>query len=126
MVTMKEPRFYGDYALLTFPLRGPYDLERVMGIFENDMELIMLYHHMPVGLEKSGHSTCAYSNPASGQVSKMNVRIDTDGKVNRITATIYDSLELVYGNLCLGLKLHTGNGSFKYKENQGDVLLDFI
>ena len=94
VATMEEPQFYGDYVLLTFPLRDPYDLEEVMDIFEDDMELITLYHHVPVGLEKSGHSTCAYSNPAFGQMFKMNARTDADGKVNRIIATIYDSLEL--------------------------------
>ena len=30
---MEEPQFYGDYVLLTFPLRDPYDLEEVMDIF---------------------------------------------------------------------------------------------
>ena len=83
VATMEEPQFYGDYVLLTFPLRDPYDLEEVMDIFEDDMELITLYHHVPVGLEKSGHSTCAYSNPAFGQMFKMNARTDADGKVRR-------------------------------------------
>ena len=119
VATMEEPQFYGDYVLLTFPLRDPYDLEEVMDIFEDDMELITLYQHVPVGLEKSGHSTCAYSNPAFGQMFKMNARTDADGKVNRIIATMY-------GDLCLDLKLHAGNGSFKYKKNQEDVLLDFM
>ncbi len=92
VATMEEPQFYGDYVLLTFPLRDPYDLEEVMDIFEDDMELITLYHHVPVGLEKSGHSTCAYSNPAFGQMFKMNARTDADGKVNRVIATVYDSV----------------------------------
>ena len=30
VTTMEEAQFYGDYALLTFPLRDPYDLEEVM------------------------------------------------------------------------------------------------
>ena len=38
VATMEEPQFYGDYVLLTFPLRDPYDLEEVMDIFEDDME----------------------------------------------------------------------------------------
>ena len=32
ITTMEEPKFYGDYVLLTFPLRDPYDLEEVMEI----------------------------------------------------------------------------------------------
>ena len=30
VATMEEPQFYGDYVLLTFPLRDPYDLEEVI------------------------------------------------------------------------------------------------
>ena len=32
VTTMEEAQFYGDYALLTFPLRDPYDLEEVMDL----------------------------------------------------------------------------------------------
>ena len=31
VTTMEKPQFYGDYVLLTFPLRDSYDLEEVMG-----------------------------------------------------------------------------------------------
>ena len=92
VTTMEEPQFYGDYVLLTFPLRDPYDLEEVMDMFEDDMELITLYHHIPAGMGNFGHSTCAYSNPAFGQMFKMNAKTDTDGKVKHMVATIYDSL----------------------------------
>lgn len=34
VTTMEEPKIYGDYALLTFPLREPYDLEEVMDILK--------------------------------------------------------------------------------------------
>lgn len=38
VTTMEKPQFYGDYVLLTFPLRDSYDLEEVMDMFEDDME----------------------------------------------------------------------------------------
>lgn len=126
ITTMEEPHFYGDYVLLTFPLRDPYDLEEVMDMFEDDMELITLYHHIPMQSEKFGHSTCAYSNPAFGQMFKMNARTDADGKVSSIIATVYDSLEQMYGDLCLDLNLHARSGTFKYKKNKDDILMDFL
>ena len=121
VTTMEEAQFYGDYALLTFPLRAPYDLEEVMDLFEDDMELITLYHHIPTHADKFGHSTCAYSNPAFGQMFKMNCKTDADGKVNSILVTIYDSLEQMYGELCLDLDLHSKSGTFKYKKNKDDL-----
>lgn len=126
ITTMEEPQFYGDYVLLTFPLRDPYDLEEVMDMFEDDMELITLYHHIPLQSEKFGHSTCAYSNPAFGQMFKMNAKTDTDGKVSSIIATVYDSLEQMHGDLCLDLNLHAKSGTFKYKKNKDDILMDFL
>lgn len=126
ITTMEEPQFYGDYVLLTFPIRDPYDLEEVMDMFEDDMELITLYHHIPLQSEKFGHSTCAYSNPAFGQMFKMNAKTDTDGKVSSIIATVYDSLEQMYGDLCLDLNLHAKSGTFKYKKNKDDILMDFL
>lgn len=126
ITTMEEPQFYGDYVLLTFPLRNPYDLEEVMDMFEDDMELITLYHHIPLQSEKFGHSTCAYSNPAFGQMFKMNAKTDTNGKVSSIIATVYDSLEQMYGDLCLDLNLHAKSATFKYKKNKDDILMDFL
>lgn len=126
ITTMEEPQFYGDYVLLTFPMRDPYDLEEVMDMFEDDMELITLYHHIPLQSEKFGHSTCAYSNPAFGQMFKMNAKTDTEGKVSSIIATVYDSLEQMYGDLCLDLNLHAKSGTFKYKKNKDDILMDFL
>ena len=126
VTTMEKPQFYGDYVLLTFPVRDPYDLEEVMDMFEDDMELITLYHHIPSEENPFGHSTCAYSNPSFGQMFKMNARTEADGKVRHVVATIYDSLELMYGDLCLDLRLHTGNGRLKYKKDKEEILLDFL
>lgn len=126
VTTMESPQFYGDYALLTFPLRDPYDLEEVMDMFEDDMEMITLYHHIPAMAGNFGHSTCAYSNPAFGQMFKMNAKTDADGKVNTVLVTIYDSLEQMYGDLCLDLELHSKGGTFKYRKNKDDLLINFL
>ena len=48
----------------------------------------------------------------------MNCKTDADGKVNSILVTIYDSLEQMYGELCLDLDLHSKSGTFKYKKNK--------
>ena len=126
VTTMEQPRFYDDYVLLSFPLADPYDLEEVMDIFEDDMELITLYHHIPSSATTFGSSTCAYSNPAFGQMFKMNARTEEDGKVHVVVATVYDSLELMYGDLCLDLELHARSGTFKYKKIKEEVLMDFL
>ena len=65
-------------------------------------------------------------NPAFGQMFKMNAKTDTEGNVNSILVTIYDSLEQMYGDLCLDLELHSKSGFLKYKKDKSDVLMNFI
>ena len=61
-----------------------------------------------------------------GQMFKMNAKTDTEGNVNSILVTIYDSLEQMYGYLCLDLELHSKSGFLKYKKDKSDVLMNFI
>ena len=67
-----------------------------MDIFEDDMELITLYHHTPRLGDKSGHSTCAYSNPAFGQMYKMNAQPTTPG-----VSLVYLLQSTILLNLCM-------------------------
>lgn len=121
---MEQPQFYDDYVLLSFPLADPYDLEEVMDIFEDDIELITLYHHIPSSATTFGSSTCAYSNPAFGQMFKMNARVSDTGKVDSIDVTIYESLEFMCSDICLDLKLHEKTGHFKYRKTKEELLAD--
>lgn len=123
---MDPPECYDDYVLLEFKLAEPYELEEVMDILEDDIEMIILYHHIPSSLNRFAHSTCAYSNPSFGQMFKVNAKTENDGLVHNISVIIYDSLELMCGNLLLELKLHARNGYFKYRKNEEDVLIDFL
>ena len=124
VTTMEKPQFYDDYVLLSFPLAGQYELEEVMDIF--DIELIILYHHIPSSSTSFGHSACAYSNPAFGQMFKMNAKVAGNGYVDRIDVTIYDSLEFMCSDICLDMKLHEQSGHFKYRKNKEELLSEFI
>lgn len=123
---MEEPRFFDDYVLLRFSLADSWRLEEVMDMLEDDMELIMLYHHIPSRTTDFGHSCCAYANPAFGQMFKINAKTDGSGKVSDVTVTLYESLEYMSADLCLDLKLHSASGTLKYCRSKDDVLLDFL
>lgn len=126
VTTMEKPQFYDDYVLLSFPIAGQYDLEEVMDILEDDIELVILYHHIPSSSTTFGRSACAYSNPAFGQMFKMNAKVGGTGKVDRIDVTVYDSLEFMCSDICLDLKLHERSGFFKYRKNKEELLAEFI
>ena len=123
---MKKPIIYDEYVLLEFSFPQAFSLEDIMNMFEDQMELIILYHMVPSTSTSFGHCCCAYTNPAFGHMYKMNVMIDGNGLVNRVTVTIFDSLEFMGGDLCNDLELHAKTGSFKYRQNKFEVLSYFI
>ena len=123
---MKKPIIYDEYILLEFNFPQAFSLEDIMNMFEDQMELIILYHMVPSTSTSFGHCCCAYTNPAFGHMYKMNVMIDGNGLVNRVTVTIFDSLEFMGGDLCNDLELHATTGSFKYRQNKFEVLSYFI
>ena len=69
---MEKPVKYDDYVLLTFQLNTPFTIEEVMDMLEDEMEMIILYHHIPSRHTEFGHSCCAYSNPSFGRMFKVN------------------------------------------------------
>lgn len=119
-------QIYDEYALLSFCLPVSYTLEDVMDMLEDQMELIILYHMIPSNSTSFGHRCCAYSNPAFGHMYKMNVMTGGNGLVNSVSVTIYDSLELMGGDLCNDLELHAKTGYFKYKREKPEVLSSFM
>lgn len=123
---MKKPIIYDEYILLEFNFPQAFSLEDIMNMFEDQMELIILYHMVPSTSTSFGHCCCAYTNSAFGHMYKMNVMIDGNGLVNRVTVTIFDSLEFMGGDLCNDLELHAKTGSFKYRQNKFEVLSYFI
>lgn len=118
---MKKPIIYDEYILLEFNFPQAFSLEDIMNMFEDQMELIILYHMVPSTSTSFGHCCCAYTNPAFGHMYKMNVMIDGNGLVNRVTVTIFDSLEFMGGDLCNDLELHAKTGSFKYRDRKSVV-----
>lgn len=123
---MEKPVRYDDYVLLTFTLNNPCPIEDVMDILEDEMEMIILYHHIPSRQTDFGHSCCAYSNPAFGRMFKVNAATNERGAICQIKVTVYESLEYMSADVCLDLDLHCKNGFFKYMKPKEEVLLDFI
>ena len=125
-VTTMQQQKDDDSILLTFELKQPKMLEEVMDCLEDDIALIMLYHHIPSRQTDFGHSCCAYSNPAFGQMFKVNAQTGDSGMVNRLSVTVFDSLEIMCADLTLDVQLHEGLGYFKYRRTQDELILDFI
>lgn len=95
---MEQPVYEDGYVLLDFKLEKPCPLEEVMNLFEDQMELVILYHKVTSVHTEFGQFCCAFSNPNFGRMYKMNASTDANGNVHSVMVTIYESLEFMYGD----------------------------
>ena len=117
-----------DFCIFNIPLSTPRNIEDVMDFFEDDLEIIMLYHYIPSQVIAAGESACAYSNPVFGQMFKIYGRTGEHGLVRNVLVTLYESLDIMCGDVCRDLAQHSkGGGQYcKYFRKKEEVLLDFV
>lgn len=89
-----EPDISEDSAILFFTLEEKFPIGCVMDMLDDDMEMLLLYH----GTSKADpkiHHCCFFASPKLGQsMYKVNMVSQTDGFVEGISVTIYDSIDI--------------------------------
>jgi len=123
---MEKPTFYEEFTLLTFNLPQTYSIDEIMDMFDEQMEIIPLYHKVSSNYTTFGHSCAAYSNPDFGHMYKINATTDGKGVVSSVNVTIYDSLEMMYGDINQDVELNSKSGYFKFKREKAEILANFI
>lgn len=107
-----EPDITEDSAILYFTLEEIFPIGCVMDMLDDDMDLLLLYH----GTSKSNpkiHHCCFFANPKLGQsMYKVNMVSLTNGFVDGITVTIYDSLDVWEDELESDLMAHERSFDF--------------
>lgn len=117
---------YEDYALLTFRLPRTYPLEELIDELEDQMGLVLLYHHVPSPDTPFGQRCCAYSNPRYGHMHKLNVLADDRVECDTLYVTLYDSLEVMASELREELGRAMNGGKLLYAVKEEELLKDFI
>lgn len=101
-----EPDITEDSAILYFTLEESFPIGCVMDMLDDDMDLLLLYH----GTSRTNpkiHHCCFFANPKLGQsMYKVNMVSLTNGFVDGITVTIYDSLDVWEDELESDLMAH--------------------
>lgn len=107
-----EPDITEDSAFLYFTLEESFPIGCVMDMLDDDMDLLLLYH----GTSKTNpkiHHCCFFANPKLGQsMYKVNMVSLTNGFVDGITVTIYDSLDVWEDELESDLMVHERSFDF--------------
>lgn len=125
-VGFQEAEIYEDWAILTFSLPTSFHIEDLLDEIEDQMTLVLLYHHIPTQDTTFGQKCCAYSNPAFGQMFKMNSIADDNRKCDTLYATLYDSLEIMASELRSELNRLSAFGEFVYNRTEEKLLRDFF
>lgn len=124
---MKGPEYYGDCTLLHFRPTLAMDVEQLMDIMEDELALIILYHHIPAPHSDDGRSLCIYPLPTSPKrLIKINVQADLAGQVQRLTVMLCEDLEQLLTELSFDVRTHQREGHFKHLRPWHRVLVDFL
>lgn len=114
-----------ETAKISYTLQNKTDLEDVMDMFEDQMELTILYHFIPSLFTDFGHQCCAYSDPQFGHMFKIHACTNGSGLVENLTVTLYDSLDSMCTDLIEDLELHENRGKFIHMVPKEDLLVEF-
>ena len=114
-----------ETATIPCQLLKSHDMEDVMNIFEDQMELTILYHFVPSLQTNFGHQCCAYSNVNFGDMYKIHASTNASGLVDTLTVTMYSSMETMCTDLLEDLDRHEGRGMFKYRIPKETILVEF-
>lgn len=117
---------YEDYALLTFRLSRTYPLEELIDELEDQMGLVLLYHHVPSADTLFGQRCCAYANPRYGHMHKLNVQANDRVECDTLYVTLYDSLDIMASELRDELDRVMNSGKLLYAIKEADLVKDFI
>lgn len=114
-----------EVAVINFTLARPCELEDVMNMFDDQMELTILYHIVPSEHTDFGHQCCAYSDITFGHMFKIHACTSASGKVETLTVTLFTSMDVMCTDLMDDLDRHENRGNFKYKIPKENLLVEF-
>lgn len=117
---------YDDYALLTFSLAQPMAIEDVLDDMEDQMELNVLYYMIRSVQTDAGRHCCAYANPSFGHMYKLNAQTAVSGKVEKVYAYVYSSLEIMLESLKEDLEEHSRYGTLAMNMELPRLIADFM
>lgn len=122
----KGAEIHEDSALLTFLLPKIYNVEELIDEIEDQMELVLLYHHIPTRDAFFGQKCCAYSNPDFGRMYKVNSCADDRFRCDTLYVTLYESLETMGSELLDEMSKLKKYGEFKFCLEEEKLLRNFF
>lgn len=113
---MPEIEKYDDMAVLEYDFKYPMDMEAVLDVFEDDVDLNVLYQAVSPADGKM--HVCAISTPVGEYMHKINIISDENEIVKGMTVTLLTSIEQFNSECMVDVELH------KKKEFDFEFIMD--
>ena len=94
-----ETELLDDWEKYAYRPDKPLTLDRVMDILEEQNDILLLYHFIPSKAILCARSCCGISNPQMERMIKITATTDDRGLCDGIHLRIYDSLEIMLGDI---------------------------
>ena len=122
---MEKPLFYEEFTLLTFNPPKTYSVDEIMDMFDEQMQIIPLYHKVCSNATSFGHSCSSLQQSWFWSDVQNQCGYRRKRMVSSVTVTIYESLEMMYGDVNQDVELNSKTGYFKHKRKPRYLPISF-
>ena len=120
-----EPDIAEDSAVLYFNLEERFPIGMVMDMIDDDLDLQLLYHGSKKSDPRILHC-CFFASPKLGKsMFKINLLTGTDGFVDSVAVTVYDTVDVFAEELDSDLLSHTLSFDFTEAMTSQELLSVF-
>ena len=111
-----ETEVLDDWEKYAYHLATPLTLNRVLDILEDQNDILILYHFIPSKAVLCARTCCGVSNPEMEHMIKISATTDDRGLCDTIHLTIFNSLEIMLGDVSCERKRMLERFNFDFEE----------
>ena len=111
-----ETEILSDLEKYSYQLRSPITLDRVADILDEQNDILLLYHFIPSEAILCARVCCGVSNPEMEHMIRISAITDDQGLCDTIYLTIYNSLDIMLGEIMNERQLMLKRFNFGYEE----------
>lgn len=118
---------YDDYVLLVFNLEQEMTMAEISDEIDECFGLTILYQHVRSRQTDYGQSICAFQEPGTGEMFKLNAMTNSCGVIHSVEVKIYKSLEHMMADTRADLeRVLSMPGDFTYRLEVDELISYFM
>lgn len=111
-----ETEVLDDWEKYMYHLGRPLSLNEVLDILEEQNDILILYHFIPSKAVLCARTCCGVSNPDMEYMIKITATTDDNGLCDTIHLTIFNSLEIMLGEISYEKKRMKERFNFDFED----------